>query len=329
MSGSSSRRLRVVAIGISILSLGGIALWASQQQAPQLPDSASDWALLAAGLGLYAVAMALRSERWLALLRNSGTDPARSECYGLMGVGFMGNTVLPLRGGDGLRIAYMSKHTSTGLRDSTGVLIAERGLDAITLITVYAILAYGVLSGIDVPDLSSFATAAIAAGAIVVGAVIGVVVLRALGHSGTAREFIVPLLAASSNLRSHHGGRMLVLTIAIWTLEAADLMLLGAAIGLDMHPLEALYLVGLGGIFLLIPSGPGYAGTFDAAILFGAAAIGATGAVAVSFLLVARLVIFVPITVLGAVLMLTRYSKGIPIRGEPAVSAEVVAGAPS
>lgn len=101
--------------------------------------------------------------------------------------------------------------------------------------------------------------------------------------------------------------RMLGITFLVWMAEAITLVLTGHAIGFDLTPFEGLYLVGVGGIFLLIPSGPGYAGTFDAAILFGSAAAGASSEQAVSFLLAARFVDFVPITLVGLVLVLTRY----------------------
>lgn len=312
MPGSRSRRLQVVAFIVSAGALVGIFLWARDQPAPDLPDDTTGWLQLALGLGLYALATVVRSERWYALLRHDGAEPVRKETYGLTTVGFAGNMVLPLRGGDALRLAYMAKHTGIRLRDSTGVLIAERGLDAGTLLLIYAVLAYGLLSGIDVPELSGFTTAGIA---FLLLALLGLgtwALLRLSDLGRRARELAAPLLTASRDLLSAHGARMFALTFLIWSLEAGNLMLIADSVGLQMTALEGLYLVGLGGIFLLIPSGPGYAGTFDAAILFGAAAVGASSQLALSFLLMARLMIFIPITIVGAILMATRYRSGPP-----------------
>jgi hypothetical protein len=86
-----------------------------------------------------------------------------------------------------------------------------------------------------------------------------------------------------------------------------------------MSLLESLYLIGLAGVFVLVPSGPGYAGTLDAALLFGAGAIGASPELSLSFLLVARFVVFVPITIAGLALMVTTYgwdSFGLRGNGE-------------
>lgn len=58
---------------------------------------------------------------------------------------------------------------------------------------------------------------------------------------------------------------------------------------------------------VLVPAGPGYLGTLDAAVLFGARAVGASGGVALSYLLVLRFVLLVPVTVAGLGLLLVRY----------------------
>ena len=63
----------------------------------------------------------------------------------------------------------------------------------------------------------------------------------------------------------------------------------------------------LSSFFALIPAAPAYAGTFDAAIVFGLKALGITGGAAVSFAILVRAVLFVPITIVGLVLVLVRY----------------------
>ncbi|MGH3099859.1 MAG: hypothetical protein ACRDPU_02630, partial [Thermoleophilia bacterium] len=57
----------------------------------------------------------------------------------------------------------------------------------------------------------------------------------------------------------------------------------------------------------LIPSGPGYAGTQDAAVAIGIKAIGGSGATAVSYILMLRFALVVPITAVGFVLLGARY----------------------
>ena len=68
-----------------------------------------------------------------------------------------------------------------------------------------------------------------------------------------------------------------------------------------------LIMVALASVFAMIPSGPGYAGTQDAAVATGVKALGGTGSTAVGYLLMLRFVIVVPITLLGLILLVTRY----------------------
>jgi hypothetical protein len=70
---------------------------------------------------------------------------------------------------------------------------------------------------------------------------------------------------------------------------------------------EGVYLVALASVFSMIPSGPAYAGTQDAAAILGLKALGGTGAQAVAFIVMLRFVIVVPITVVGLVLVALRY----------------------
>ena len=67
-------------------------------------------------------------------------------------------------------------------------------------------------------------------------------------------------------------------------------------------------------MFALVPSGPGYAGTMDAAVIFGARVLDRTAGAAISFLLLVRFVLFVPITLVGLVLLVTRYGGWARLR---------------
>ena len=63
----------------------------------------------------------------------------------------------------------------------------------------------------------------------------------------------------------------------------------------------------LASLFAAIPAAPGYAGTFDAGIVLGLKAVGVTGGAAVGFVVLARFVMFVPVTIVGLFLLLHTY----------------------
>lgn len=304
-----SRGLRRVAgLVISVVSVAAVVVWALQQEPPSLPSSPSEIEALLGALAVYGAATALRAERWLALLRHDGASASRGDSYSLTLVGFMGNNVLPARAGDVFRVYYMAPRADTSMRSVIGSLIAERILDAGFLLITFAVLAVWVLPQLDAPDVGI--ALPLAAGAVVIVGLAAAVALRSeAGRRWLRRavEFARPMLASTARLRGAHGLGMGAMTAAIWIFEAATYLLTAHAVGLEMTALESLYIVALASVFVLIPSGPGYAGTLDAAVLFGVGAIGATNSEAVSYLITLRAVLMLPITVAGAVVLVARY----------------------
>src|SRR5207253_2737846 len=96
-------------------------------------------------------------------------------------------------------------------------------------------------------------------------------------------------------------------SLVVWGCEWGAWWLTADAIGLDLALLDVGYLMGLATVFVLVPSGPGYVGTFDAALIFGLHALGHMGGIALSYLLLLRFVIAVPITLLGLIALAARF----------------------
>ena len=152
---------------------------------------------------------------------------------------------------------------------------------------------------------STIASTAAATTAAVIAAVFLAIVL--VRRNERIHAFVAPMLSSTARLLSGHGALLVAITFAIWIIEALTWILVGASVGFGMSFLEGLYLVALASVFALIPSGPGYAGTQDAAAVIGIKAIGGTGATAVSYLVMLRFVLLVPITAFGFLLLVTRY----------------------
>jgi uncharacterized membrane protein YbhN (UPF0104 family) len=100
----------------------------------------------------------------------------------------------------------------------------------------------------------------------------------------------------------------------IWALEASVYLAVAHAVDLGISAMGALYLVALTNLFAMLPAAPGYVGTFDAAVIFGVKAIGGTSSAAVSYLLLLRFLLFVPITAVGLVMLLARYGGWSALR---------------
>lgn len=304
---SQSRAVRAAGLAISVASLLGVVLWAASQPAPGLPAGAGELLALAGAVGVYGIATGLRAWRWGLLLRAEGGRPSFADSLALTAVGFMGNNVLPVRAGDAMRVYLMAPRSGLRMRDVAGTLIAERVLDVFVLLALFGFLAYGLLSGIETPGGTDLATGlAIAAAALGI-AIVAVLLLRRGARGRRLIDLARPLVAPTSRLRGAAGITMAAVTIAIWATEACCYVLVAESVGVGLGLVEALYVIAVAGVFLLIPSGPGYAGTLDAAVLFGLEAVGESGAEALSFLIMLRFALFVPITLAGLALVIGRY----------------------
>jgi uncharacterized membrane protein YbhN (UPF0104 family) len=295
-------RLSWLGLAVSLLALAGVVWWASKQEPPELPSTGGELAALVGAIALYALATVVRSERWQRLLVDEGARPHRSDTYALTCVGYMGNNVLPARAGDAIRMVLMAPRAATSKRTVVGTLLAERLLDIAVLVAIFVIVGYGLLGEVGADSVEIIAL--VAAGL----AVAGLAVYLAVRRNERVMSFLTPIASATLGLRrAHHGLLLLGMTVVIWGIEAGVWMAAAAAVGFGMDPIEGLYIVALASVFSLVPSGPAYAGTQDAAAILGIKALGGTGAQAVAYIVMLRFIIVVPITIVGLVLLAARY----------------------
>jgi len=287
---------------VSIVSVAAIVYWASKQEAPQLPNTPTEILALLGAIALYALVTVVRAERWERLMVDEGAKPKRADMYALTVVGYMGNNILPARAGDAIRVVLAAPRAETSKRTVAGTLLAERLLDIVVLVVLFVVVGYGLLGEVGGDSVELIAVVAI------VGVAALAVGWRIVTRNERLHGALAPIASATLGLRrAHHGVRLLAMTLLIWAIEAAVWMCTGAAVGFHMDPIEGMYLVALASVFSLIPSGPAYAGTQDTAVIVGIKALGGTGSTALAYILMLRFVVVVPITLLGLILMVTRY----------------------
>ena len=124
---------RAVWIVVTIVSLGAVVWWATRQHAPKMPTSAVAVGWLVASLAAYGLAIFLRGWRWDRILNLSGIPHERADAFWLIPVAYMGNTVLPLRGGEILRISLLSKRANASVRE-----ILPRGIGRLAVRVIIA-----------------------------------------------------------------------------------------------------------------------------------------------------------------------------------------------
>ena len=107
---------------------------------------------------------------------------------------------------------------------------------------------------------------------------------------------------------------LLAATVLLWCVEGSVYLAVANAVGLDISATGALYLVGLTNFVAALPAAPGSIGTFDAAVAFGARVLGGSGGLVVSYVLLLRFILYIPITVVGLIVLVTRYGGWARLR---------------
>ena len=296
---------RLLAIAVSVVSLAAVVVWALRQEAPQFPTAAADWALLGVAIGLYAVATVGRGWRWHTILRNAGVQHRAADAYALVPVGYMGNAVLPARGGELLRIFLLASRSTARRREVLGSILSERVLDAVTLALLFIALTFLGIANSPLGDRPAIlALAALAAGVAVLATYLA---MRRRGRFERFAELVRPVARASRPLIGVAGAVLGAATLGIWLIEGVIFWLVAEALHLDISLADGCSLLVLTSFMSLIPAAPGYVGTFDAAVVFGLKALDVTGGQAVAYALLVRFVLFVPVTIAGLVILVARY----------------------
>ncbi len=290
---------------ISVLAVIGFVVWAARQDPPKFPSAPEDLALVGMAMAMYAAVTLMRGWRWHWILSHNGIAHARADALLLCVVGYACNNVLPARGGELLRIFLMGQRTGARKREVFGTVIAERVLDVVSLAILFVALAGGGVAGSSIEDSRTL----VALGALAVVA-LGFVVALTLHRRERLRRLmalVVPVARASRRLVSPFGALMVAFTISVWMLEGVVLWLIGQSLGLDISPFDGMFVLVLCGFFVMIPAAPGYVGTFDAGVAIALGRLGISGGIAVTFALLVRGALYVPVTVVGLVILVARY----------------------
>lgn len=273
--------------------------------------AAAPWPLL---VGLVALALDLtaRIARWWLMLRVADPGLRFARCARpFLGSLALNNTV-PLRAGDVLRVVGFRQALGAPRAYVLGTLVVERILDLLVLLALLFVALAGAAAGFP----RAFIVAAGAAG------VAGVLLLVALTRyperiERAAAALLAPLvrrrswgaaalagvghLAGSLALLRRPGlaRKLIALSVAAWLLEGAMFASVAWSLHIHVPPLAPWLALGAATVATLLPSSPGYVGTFDYFAMLGLTAYGAGRAEAAAFALLVHLVLWLPVTVAG------------------------------
>ena len=289
MSGTSSARRRLaLKIFVSLLFASGLGWLMLRGGLPIVPDRASLSRVPPSVLGSYVVlltvALLLRAARWRHVIPEM---PARQ----VVGVGLVGASAIffaPFRLGEAVRPLLFASAGKVPLPRTLALVVAERVLDGLVLSFAFfvALAASTIRSPLPdhlgelplpvaaVPPTASFAVAVFGLGGL------GLVTLAALGDRGprlvgfVLRPVSVSLSERVSafaqrgteglrSLGSRQALPFFVETLAYWFSNALGMMVLARGLGLELGLAQATVAMGVLGVGIIVPSGPGFFGAFQ------------------------------------------------------------------
>lgn len=267
---------------VGVLLLAGLLWWVGVDRLWAAMSGASPLWLLASALMIFPGYL-VRALRWRLLLLPVKNRVGFSNAFWATVVGFMVNTLIPIRLGEFVRAYVLSERERIGFAPSFSSIMVERTLDLIGLLTIGFITMLMLPLGTDLPDwiLEGFKAIGILIGIILAVIVLGVkrenVILKLLGR---VLAFI-PLLNRRTNkivefARSLIGGLKglsqnpkmfavnMALTWVLWLLYCLTIYFFFKAFS---YPVSVVTII-LGGVLLslasILPAAPGYVGTYEA-----------------------------------------------------------------
>lgn len=296
------------------------------------------WLIPAAAIGLFT--FVLRAFRWQVILSSSVRLPFASVFHPLM-IGFMINTVLPLRVGELARPAIIKKQNNVDFSLGITTVGAERILDALTLIALFAWMLATVHIDPDLTiefrdyQLNKQTLENVAAGLIrfCIAVVVGIIAISIPAVQRIIKNMILslpavlvfagrdfkdkvktrcclPLAGVVDNIAA--GTSMikspaklvicLVYSLLIWLLQAFALYLVTfGSPGISLTFTQMTTVFIIICFSIMLPSVPGFWGLWEAGGKFGLALFGVAADKAVGFSLASHVVLMIPVLIAGFV----------------------------
>ena len=267
---------------------------------------------VAAAVALLLTAFVLRALRWYLILRKADSRPAFSCVVQALFAGFAINNLLPLRAGDLVRALAFPEKLGSGRAVLLGSLVFERVLDLLSLLAIGMV----VLSSSSLPPglRAAQVTFVSVAGAGVVGILAVLVfveplrklmlrVVSALPCRESLRDKLtrtgLVLMDFVAALGPRSAAELGVLSAIIWLVEGAVYLCAALAVSSPNVALGPWLAMVLANFSMLIPSAPGYVGTFHVSASAGLIATGVDPNRAGGFAILVHAVLWIPITAIG------------------------------
>ncbi len=249
----------------------------------------------------------LRLLRWHWMLRAVSSPVSLRGCARPFFIGFALNNLLPLRAGDLARAIAFRQRLGAPVSAVLGTLVVERLLDLLVVLLILGVaLALVAPRGAGLADIQTVGWVALLCAGLAVAAIIILVLLSrsrwrlhpVLQKSGLGRlGEALSLFASPVRLAP-----LLCLSLAAWLLEVAVFASVAWSLGLPAS--GSWSAMGAGTLGTLLPGSPGHLGTFDFFAMNGMMIHGVERNLALAYAVVVHVVLWLPLTALGVLLLL-------------------------
>ena len=319
----------ILRIGLSLV-IGCVFVWlvAKQINYNHLVDVLSTinylWLVLACMA--YGVEYVLRIARWQAMLATQNPTLSWRHCSVPLLVSYAINATLPFRAGDAVRCFGFNARLRAGAGVVLATIIVERILDFLVIIIILGIA----LSVFHFESLPFIRMSGLSLIFICILLLVFLLFPRLLSPflyiARKALVFLLPKHEAKFSLeftnvadtlvglsKSHTMTGLIGYSLAVWIMEGFVFLFVAQALPTMAHPEAAFLALPIGTLATLIPSTPGYIGTFDYFIILSLEAMGNTNAASVAYAMIVHLILWVPPLLLGGIYLLFRVNKKLAI----------------
>ncbi|HXF97662.1 MAG TPA: lysylphosphatidylglycerol synthase transmembrane domain-containing protein [Gaiellaceae bacterium] len=273
------------------------------------------WPLVLTAVAALSILYAGQALRWREIVRAPGVPSRRFAEMVVSAVAV--NNVLPGRVGDVLRARWLQL---------AGPLPAGRALASVFIDRAFDVLALVVFLAVSVPFMASeewVLRVSISAGLLLV--VLALAVLGARVYTRTrarerrqrtlvrriARDALEGLADPLGRTRSV---ALAALSVASWSIWALAAWLVARAVGVELSPLEAIFVTAVVNLGVAIPSSPGFIGTYQWLGVSSLALLGVGTDRALAFAILMHATWYVPTLVVGGGLLLRRGVRAVKVR---------------
>lgn len=269
------------------------------------------WWLLPS-IAIYFVAVWARTWRWHWMLRHLKPVPV-TRLFPIVAIGYMGNNVYPARAGELIRSYVLRRNEGIPVSASLATVALERLFDGLAM----CIFVLSTLPFAPLPPSYRLVVLLCSAVFLVALLVVGVLVANpARADTLAARSvgLLVPrrwqervlhlaqrFLVGLHALRSPRDSLLIAFsTLVVWLVETASYLAASQAfpsLGASFPTL--MLMIAVVNLATMLPSAPGYVGTFDKPGIEVLKALGSSAGVAAAFTIVLHITLWLPITLVG------------------------------